>query len=91
MGLPVLSGMRRPGPGEWKQLVAEFEMSGVLLGAFQYRLYKKSQRTSARPSEVNSSPRATFLPLEVVASPGPLSRKGFLLELVARPARCGAS
>jgi hypothetical protein len=85
--MPVLSGMRRPGPDEWKQLVAEFEASGLQqkefvarhglsLGAFQYRLYRKAQRRSER-----TSPRAAFLPVEVVASAAPPPRDGGLLEL----------
>ncbi len=79
--------MRRPSPDEWKQLVAEFEASGLQqkefvakhglsLGAFQYRLYRKAQRRSKL-----SPPRTAFLPVEVVASPAPPPREGFLLEL----------
>jgi hypothetical protein len=83
--------MRRPGPDEWKQLMAEFETSGLAqkefvaqhglsLRAFQYRLYKKSQRSSVRSSEGKGPPRAAFLPVEVVASPAPQAREG-LVEL----------
>ncbi|NOJ88671.1 IS66 family insertion sequence element accessory protein TnpA [Myxococcus xanthus] len=74
--------MRRPGPDESKQLVAEFEESGLQqkefvaqhglsLGVFQYRLYREAQRRSTRPAQ-----RAAFLPVEVVASAAPPPPRG---------------
>jgi hypothetical protein len=72
--------MRTPGPEEWKQLIAEFETSGlshkdfvakqdVSLGTFQFWLYRtrRKPRTRSSDSDSNSTPR--FLPVEVVASP----------------------
>lgn len=51
---------------------------GLSLSAFQYRLYKKAQRSSVRRSTVNGPPRAAFLPVEVVAAPAPRAREGHL-------------
>ncbi|MCK8503232.1 IS66 family insertion sequence element accessory protein TnpA [Myxococcus fulvus] len=84
--------MRRPNPDEWKQLVEEFEASGltqkefavrhqVSLGGFQYWRYKKSRATPVRRSETAGRPRAAFLPVEVVPSPAPRVREGLLLEV----------
>ncbi|MFY2562609.1 IS66 family insertion sequence element accessory protein TnpA [Corallococcus terminator] len=84
--------MRRPNPDEWKQLVEEFKASGltqkefaerheVSLSAFQYKLYKKQRSTLGRRSESTGRPRATFLPVEVVASPVPRTREGLMLEV----------
>lgn len=84
--------MRRPGPDEWKQLVAEYEASGlrqkefvarhgISLSTFQYWLYKKSQRASVLLPESTGRPRAAFLPVEVVASPASQSRAGLMLAL----------
>lgn len=81
--------MRRPGPDEWKQLIADFEASGLQqkefvakhdlsLGTFQYWLYKKSKRASVRLAESEGKLRAGFLPVEVVASPAPQARAGHL-------------
>ena len=73
--------MRRPGPDEWRQLIAEFEAGelsqkefvakhSVSLSTFQYWLYKRKKLESK--FDVNSRPR--FLPVEVVASPAISSR-----------------
>ena len=53
----------------------------VSLGAFQYWLYKESRATPVRRSETAGSPRAAFLPVEVIASPAPRAREGLLLEV----------
>ncbi|TQF17114.1 hypothetical protein FJV41_04800 [Myxococcus llanfairpwllgwyngyllgogerychwyrndrobwllllantysiliogogogochensis] len=60
--------MRRPNPDEWKQLVEEFEASGltqkqfatrheVSLSAFQYKLYKKPRSALGRRPESTKRPR----------------------------------
>lgn len=75
--------MRRPGPEGWKQLLAEFEQSGltqkefaaqkdVSLSTMQYWMYKRAKLASK--IDVNSPPR--FLPVEVVSSPAPKARAG---------------
>ena len=82
--------MRRPGPAEWKELISEFETSGltqkefaaqkeVSLSTMQYWLYKRSKSDSK--FDVNSP--AQFLPVEVVASAAPLARQG-LIEVALR-------
>ncbi|GEN05901.1 hypothetical protein MFU01_09380 [Myxococcus fulvus] len=50
-------------------------------GAFQYWLYRKSKATPVLRSESAGRPRATFRPVEVIASPAPRVRKGLLLEV----------
>ncbi|WP_408891628.1 IS66 family insertion sequence element accessory protein TnpA [Myxococcus faecalis] len=84
--------MRRRTPDEWKQLVEEFEASGLTQkefavrhqlspGGFRYWLYKKSRVTPVRRSETAGRRRAAFLPVEVVASPASRVREGLLLEV----------
>jgi transposase-like protein len=83
--------MRRPGPDEWKRLIAEYEESGVVqkefcdkhdvsLSTFQYWLYKRTKMASK--FDVNSKP--TFLPVKVVASHAPKARAGDVDVLEAR-------
>lgn len=75
--------MRRPGPEEWRQLIAEFETSGltqkefaaekdVSLSTMQYWLYKRAKLDS----NFDVKARPQFLPVEVVASAAPLARPG---------------
>ena len=87
--------MRRPGPDEWRKLIAEFEESELQqkefaakyelsLSSFQFWLYKlrRMKRSGlGSDSESNSGPR--FLPVTVVASPAPKAREG-VLEAVTR-------
>ncbi|NTX41584.1 IS66 family insertion sequence element accessory protein TnpB [Myxococcus sp. CA033] len=84
--------MRRPNPDEGKQLVEEFEASGltqkqfatrheVSLSAFQYTLYKKPRSALGRRPESTERPRGRFLPVEVVASPVRRTREGLMLEV----------
>lgn len=87
--------MRRPNPDEWKQLVADYEESGlqqkefalkhdVSLGTLQYWLYKKSKKRGTRPSDLAAESARAFLPLDVVASPAPQAREGFFEVAVPR-------
>lgn len=77
--------MRTPGAEEWKQLIAEYEQSGmpqkefverhqVSFNTFQYWLYRKTKRLR---SESGSDQR--FLPVELVPSPA-LSARGTQTE-----------
>src|SRR4051794_39142262 len=77
--------MRKPGPEEWKQLIAEFETSGmshkdfiakhdVSLGTFQFWLYRLRKKARTRSSESNSDSLTKFLPIDVVASPASSTR-----------------
>jgi len=73
--------MRRPGPDEWRRLVAEYDGStetqeafcearDVSLGTFRYWKYKLAKERPTR-----------FLPVEVVGSPAPVARAGALVEV----------
>ena len=72
--------MRTPGAEEWKQLIAEFEVSGmpqkdfveqhqVSFNTFQYWLYRKTKRVRSV-----SGSEQKLLPVELVPSPALLAR-----------------
>ena len=67
--------MRRPGPDEWKQILADQPSSGLSqkefcakhdlsLSTFQYWLYRRSKLES----KIGANPSVKFLPLDVIAS-----------------------
>ena len=78
--------MRRPDPEEWPKLIKKYRASGlrqkefcqqhdVSLSTFQFWLYRKSKR------KPRSKGKPAFVPVEVVASPGPGAPAGKLLEI----------
>src|SRR4051812_2479645 len=83
--------MRRPGPDEWRALIAEYQTGeltqkefvtkhGVALSTFLYWLYKRRKLES----KIDGNSPAAFLPIDVVASPALTARDGALCEAALR-------
>ena len=72
--------MRTPGHDEWKELIAEYEQSGMpqkdfvekhglSFNTFQYWLYRKTKKLRS-----GSGSEQKFLPVELIQSPALLAR-----------------